>query len=59
MQPQPKRTVRVQAYSADGILVHDLDVRTDDYHMVTGVREHEGRVWLGSLHEPAVAVLEL
>ena len=23
--------------------------------MVTGVREHDGRVWLGSLHEPAVA----
>ena len=31
---------------------------TADYHMVTGVREHEGRVWLGSLHEPAVAVLD-
>ena len=28
------------------------------YHMVTGVREHDGRVWLGSLHEPAVAVLD-
>jgi hypothetical protein len=27
--------------------------------MVTGVREHDGRVWLGSLHEPAIAVLEL
>ena len=26
--------------------------------MVTGVREHDGRVWLGSLHEPAVAVVE-
>ena len=32
---------------------------TDGYHMVTGVREHDGRVWLGSLHEPAVAVLDL
>ena len=59
VQPQPKRTVRVQAYSADGILVRDLDVRTDDFHMVTGVREHDGRVWLGSLQEPAVATLEL
>ena len=26
---------------------------------VTGVREHEGRVWLGSLEEPAVAVVAL
>jgi len=26
--------------------------------MVTGVREHEGRVWMGSLHERGVAVLD-
>ncbi len=56
LQPKPKRTVRVQAYDDAGTLVHDVDVDTPDYHMVTGVREHEGRVWLGSLHEPAVAV---
>ena len=59
LQPNPKRTVRVQAYADDGSLVHDCSVDTDDYHMVTGVREHDGRVWLGSLHEPAIAVLEL
>jgi hypothetical protein len=57
LQPKPKRTVRVQAYDNRGALVHDLDVRTERYHMVTGVREHDGRVWLGSLHEPAVAVV--
>nr|WP_296071146.1 SMP-30/gluconolactonase/LRE family protein [uncultured Actinoplanes sp.] len=63
LQPAPKRTVRVQAYAADGRLVHDLPA--DDrafstrFHMVTGVREHAGRVWLGSLHEPAVAVFDL
>lgn len=59
LQPKPKRTVRVQAYDAEGALVHDLDLKTEAYHMVTGVREHDGRVWLGSLHEPAVAVVEL
>lgn len=59
LQPKPKRTVRVQAYDDAGTLVHDCDVATDDYHMVTGVREHNGRVWMGSLHEPAVAVLDL
>ena len=31
----------------------------DDYHLVTGVREQDGRVWLGSLVEPAVAWFEL
>ncbi len=63
VQPAPKRTVRVQAYDDTGRLVHDVDlgeaVVGGRYHMVTGVREHDGRVWLGSLHEPAVAVLTL
>ncbi|MGZ4450889.1 MAG: SMP-30/gluconolactonase/LRE family protein [Nocardioides sp.] len=59
LQPKPKRTVRVQAYDDAGALVHDVDVDTPDYHLVTGVREHEGRVWLGSLEEPAVAVIDL
>jgi len=59
LQPAPKRTVRVQAFDDDGRLVHDLDLAADGYHMVTGVREHDGRVWLGSLHEPAVAVVDL
>ncbi|GEP32767.1 strictosidine synthase [Nocardioides szechwanensis] len=62
LQPKPKQTVRVQAYDETGVLVHDIDVRPADhgaaYHMVTGVREHDGRVWMGSLHEPAVAVLD-
>ena len=63
LQPKPKRTVRVQAYDDAGALVHDLDIdpaeHGTDYHMVTGVREHDGRVWLGSLHEPAVALWQL
>lgn len=63
LQPKPQQTVRVQAYDDTGTLVHDLDLppsqRGSGYHMVTGVREHEGRVWLGSLEEPAVAVLDL
>jgi len=59
LQPAPKRTVRVQAFADDGRVVHDVDVKTESYHMVTGVREHDGRVWLGSLHEPAIAVVQL
>ncbi|MCW2816929.1 MAG: Strictosidine synthase [Nocardioides sp.] len=62
-QPQPKKTVRVQAYDDEGRLVHDIDVdpaqQVTPYHMVTGVREHEGRVWMGSLHESAIAVVNL
>lgn len=59
LQPKPKRTVRVQAYDDAGTLVHDVDIATSAYHMVTGVREHDGVVWLGSLHEPAVAVFRV
>ncbi len=59
LQPKPKRTVRVQGLDDSGTAVHDVDVKTDGYHMVTGVREHDGRVWLGSLHEPAIAVVTL
>lgn len=59
LQPKPKQTVRVQAYDDGGTLVHDLDLPADGYHMVTGVREHRGRVWMGSLHEPAIAVHDL
>lgn len=58
LQPRPRRTVRVQAYDDAGALVHDLDLDGSGYHMVTGVREHDGRVWLGSLHEAAVAVVD-
>lgn len=57
LQPKPKRTIRVQAYDDTGRLVHDIDLDHPGYHMVTGVREHDGAVWLGSLHEPAVAVV--
>jgi len=59
LQPKPKRTVRVQAFDDDGRLVHDVDLDGGGYHMVTGVREHDGRVWMGSLEEPAVAVHQL
>ncbi|HEY0948742.1 SMP-30/gluconolactonase/LRE family protein [Nocardioides sp.] len=59
LQPKPKRTVRAVAYDDAGRLVRDVDLPGTGYHMVTGVREHEGRLWLGSLHEPAIAVVEL
>jgi sugar lactone lactonase YvrE len=59
LQPAPRRTIRVQAYADDGRLVHDLDIDHPGFHMVTGVREHDGLVWMGSLHEPSVAVYDL
>ena len=54
-QPKPKRTARVMAFDDDGEVVHDRTFDATHFHMATGVREHHGRVWLGSLQEPAVA----
>ena len=59
LQPQPKASLRVQAYDDAGALVHDLHLPPDDYSFVTGVREHEGRIWMGSLLEPAIAFVRL
>jgi sugar lactone lactonase YvrE len=59
LQPKPKKTVRVQAFDDEGRLVHDVDADASGYHMVTGVREHLGEVWLASLEEPALAVVGL
>ena len=55
LQPQPGRTARVLAFDVDGRVVHDIDHDASTFHVITGVREHQGRVWLGSLEETAVA----
>jgi len=59
LQPKPKRTARVMAFDDAGAVVHDRSFDASSFHMVTGVREHDGRVWLGSLVEPAIAVFEV
>jgi sugar lactone lactonase YvrE len=57
--PKEKRSVRVQAYDAAGRLMHDLVGPATNFHLVTGVREYEGRVWLGSLVANAIAYFDL
>jgi len=59
MQPKPRRTARVMAFDDTGAVVRDCRLDASAFHMVTGVREHDGRVWVGSLHEPAVAHFDL
>lgn len=58
LQPKPKNTIRAVALNTAGDVVEDIDLDESGFHMVTGVREHEGRVWFGSLHEPSVAVVD-
>jgi sugar lactone lactonase YvrE len=59
LQPAPAQTVRVIALDQDGRVVHDLSADASRYHMATGVREHHGQVWIGSVEEPAIAVLDV
>jgi outer membrane protein assembly factor BamB len=59
LQPDPIRSVHVLALDDAGAVVHDRSFEPRDFHMVTGVREHHGRVWLGSLQEAAVAWFDL
>lgn len=59
LKPAPKHTVRVTAHDDGGVLVHDLTADASGWHMVTGVREQDGRVWLGSLVQPALAHIDL
>ena len=59
LQPKETPTVWVQAYDADGMLVHDLQTTHPRFHMVTGMREFEGGLWLGSLKARAIGCVAL
>jgi sugar lactone lactonase YvrE len=59
VQPKPKSTVWVQAYDVTGRLVHDLQCEHPRFRTVTGVRELDGVVWLGSLTSAAIGRIDL
>ncbi|MFD0360001.1 SMP-30/gluconolactonase/LRE family protein [Nocardia sp. GCM10030253] len=56
LQPKPTKTIWVMAVDFDGNVVHDLQIEGTNFSMVTGVVEHEGTLYLGSLTETAVGV---
>jgi sugar lactone lactonase YvrE len=59
LQPKPEPMARVMAFDDSGGVVHDISCDAEEFFFVTGVREHQGRVWLGSLHQAAVAWFDL
>ncbi|MDT9592495.1 SMP-30/gluconolactonase/LRE family protein [Nocardioides zeae] len=63
VRPSPRRVVQALELGPDGTVRRSVDVRDPAalarFHMVTGVREHDGRLWLGSLRAGAVAVLDV
>jgi sugar lactone lactonase YvrE len=59
LQPQPQPVIRVQAYAADGSLVHDVAGTHPGFGTPTGVRRSGDRVWMGSLEQTSIAVFDL
>ncbi|MEU5885099.1 SMP-30/gluconolactonase/LRE family protein [Spirillospora sp. NPDC047279] len=59
LRPPPARTTWVAALSLDGRVLRDLQRPDRAYGRVTGMAEHDGRLYLGSLTEKALAVIDL
>jgi sugar lactone lactonase YvrE len=60
LHPKEKRSVWVRAVDGgSGSTVHEFYGTPPDFHMVTGVREAGGTVYLGSLEERAIAMFTL
>jgi sugar lactone lactonase YvrE len=59
LQPAELRSVLLIAFDEHGTCVHFIEGDPRRFHLVTGVREHAGKLYAGSVAENAVAVLEL
>lgn len=60
LRPKPAKQIWVVAVDPDsGRVEHDLQGYHAQFGMTTGVREHDGVVWLGSLVGTTVACLDL
>jgi sugar lactone lactonase YvrE len=59
LQPPPAKTTWVLGLDGDGRVVRDLQGSTPGWWMATGVREHDGRLYLGSLETETVAEVTL
>ncbi len=59
LKPQPQRHGFALGFDAAGRVVHNLQDPSGRVAITTGARQHEGRLYLGSLSEPTVAVHEL
>ena len=59
LQPQPTAHAFVLGLSLDGSVTHNLQhVGVDSFHPITSVEEANGKLYLGSLTQPAFAVID-
>lgn len=59
MQPDAIRSAFVLGFDANATVTHNLQGDGERFHYVTGVRERDGVLWLGSLVEHAIARIPL
>jgi len=57
LQPAPSKTVRVVGVDDRGDVVRSYQGEIEGFHMLTGVRERDDRLYFGSLHESAVVTM--
>ncbi|HEX3345114.1 MAG TPA: SMP-30/gluconolactonase/LRE family protein [Polyangiaceae bacterium] len=59
LQPKPPRYGFVLGFDEEGRVVQNLQDPSGHVAHLTGAREHDGRLFVGSLQDSAVAVIEL
>lgn len=59
LQPAADPTVSAVAMDDDGRVVHEFRGRIEGFRFLTGVRERDGRLWLGSLEGGAIGTLDI
>src|SRR5262249_3463594 len=59
IQPQPRRYGLVALVDGEGTVLRTVHGAAARYTMITGVRQQDGVLWLGSLTEPGVGRVDL
>lgn len=58
LQPSPSRTVGVLGVNDEGHVVHSYEGQIEGFHMLSGVRERNGKLYFGSLVESSIAIAD-
>ncbi|MGQ0778821.1 MAG: SMP-30/gluconolactonase/LRE family protein [Pseudonocardiales bacterium] len=58
LQPSPSRTVGALGVNDKGHIVHSYEGQIEGFHMLTGVRERNGKLYFGSLVESSIAIAD-
>ena len=59
LKPKPLKHGIILGYDTDGHLVHNLQDSSGRVAITTSARYHDGRLFIGSLSEPHIAVYNL